>query len=254
MGTTIMKKVILASVSLLTLAGTGWAAEVSMSSTKAPVMAAAAPAWAGLYLGIQGGLAQNYSTFNDLDFIWNGASNSIGRTGGVLGSNVGYNWQDRSFVWGFETDLNWVGAKATQTLNNGVNLGGVSNTLTSDIRWAGSFRGRVGLDVESTLIYVTGGLAFAGVNNTFLQIDPASGIIGSFTDENTKLGWTFGIGAEHMFAGQWIARGELRYTDLGNKTVNCPDAICDPSGLGNSFRGQFSNQLWTGTVGLGYKF
>jgi opacity protein-like surface antigen len=40
------------------------------------------------------------------------------------------------------------------------------------------------------------------------------------------------------------ARAEVRYTDLGSDTIV----------VANADSGRFSNQLWTGMVGVGYRF
>ena len=145
-----MKNLMLVSVSVLALTGTALAADMSAPYAKAPMMMPAVAPWAGWYLGIQGGLAQNYSNFNDLDRFWDGGSHNISKTGGIFGGNIGYNWQDRSFVWGLETDINWVGAKASETWGSGF-AGNNFISQSSDINWMGSFRGRFGLDFESLL-------------------------------------------------------------------------------------------------------
>jgi outer membrane immunogenic protein len=40
--------------------------------------------------------------------------------------------------------------------------------------------------------------------------------VGSFS--TTRAGWTVGVGAEHAFTPNWIARAEYRYTDFGSIT------------------------------------
>jgi outer membrane immunogenic protein len=247
-----MKSVLLVSVSVFALTGAALAADMSVPYAKAPMMMPVAPAWAGWYLGIQGGLAQNYSNWNDLDAALTPASShNINKTGGIFGGNIGYNWQDRSFVYGLEFDMNWVGAKASEIWDP--NFNNRSVTQSADMTWLGSFRGRVGLDVEWTLFYLTGGLAFGGVKISAVSRNAAGVVLDSMSVSDTKVGWTAGVGLEHMFAGKWTARAEVRYTDLGSSTVNCTGtSICQPGAT--TYRGQFSNQLWTGMVGLGYKF
>ncbi len=55
--------------------------------------------------------------------------------------------------------------------------------------------------------------------------------------------WT----TRHLFSNHLTLRGEVRYTDLGSDTVSS-------TVWGQTYRGKFSNSLWTGTIGLGYKF
>ena len=79
-------------------------------------------------------------------------------------------------------------------------------------------------------------------------------------DSKTQLGWTAGVGFEHMFDAHWTLRGEFRYIDLGRTSVlPCVPAVaglfCDGQArFPRFFQGQFSDTLIAGLVGLGYKF
>jgi outer membrane immunogenic protein len=257
-----MKKLLLASVSSLALAGMAHGADMGPVAFKAPPPPQAS--WTGFYLGVDGGVVRHEAIFNDVNGFttFGGVTRSISKTGGTAGGHAGYNWQDRSFVYGVEADINWVGAKATQS------WGGSSvftNTFpqSQDVPWVATFRGRMGIDFESTLFYVTGGLAVGSVKNSFTTVcAPAfncgAGLgapFATFSESTTRLGWTAGVGVEHMFASHWTVRGEFRYVDLGRSTVNCSPLGIPRCGIvGTSYRGEFSNTLMTGMVGLGYKF
>jgi outer membrane immunogenic protein len=178
-----MKRGAIVSISVLALTGTAMAADLSAPRyTKAPALPVGVPEWAGWYVGVQGGVAQSKSTFNDPDQLvaQNGGSFDVSKTGGVFGGNVGYNWQSGNVVWGLETDLNWVGAKgqsATASNWNG------PWTQSGEVSWMGSFRGRLGFDYMSTLFYATGGLAYGGVKNSVAVPDfPIS-----FVDDKTPV-------------------------------------------------------------------
>jgi outer membrane immunogenic protein len=223
-----LKSEALVTVSLLALTGTA-AAE--------PVRPVVFPEWAGWYFGIQGGVAQNNSGFELLDPF--SAGSDAKHTGGVLGGNVGYNWQGGAFVYGLETDINLVDAKASQSF--------VGLFRSSDIGWMGSFRGRFGVDYLSTLFYATGGLAYGGVKNSVSFTSTSPDLL---VDDRTRVGLTVGGGIEHLFSDRFTARAEFRYTDFGSNTVSNK-----PFGSsGTTYRGRFSNQLLTGMLGLGYKF
>src|SRR5208282_5595630 len=97
-----------------------------------------------------------------------------------------------------------------------------------------TFRGRAGLDFESTLFYLTGGLAVARVKDSFNCYAGSSGegcptnesplpgqLIAGFSESKTQLGWVVGAGFEHMFDAHWSLRGEFRYVDLGRTSVAC---------------------------------
>jgi outer membrane immunogenic protein len=262
-----MKKLLLASVSAFALAGAAYGADM----TPAPVFKAPPPPlanWAGFYVGIDGGVTRHEGSFNDLTGFANTAINggstfATSKTGGLIGGHVGYNFQDRSFVYGVEADISWVGAKATET------WGALSSSSrfisqSQDIPWLATFRLRAGIDFESTLFYFTGGLAVGQVTDSFNAFcgafpcngAPAGAMFAGLSEDTTRLGWTVGAGVEHMFPSHWTVRGEFRYVDLGRTSVTCTGLATGPCAAANpnTYRGEFSNTLMSGLVGLGYKF
>jgi outer membrane immunogenic protein len=202
--------------------------------------------WDGAYVGVQGGVVRRDSRLSfspDGDRVGNLAGD---QTGGMAGALLGYNWQHGSFVYGFEGDWSWIGAKAGDQANSTL------NSDSYDVNWIATLRARAGLAMDSTLFYVTGGAAFGHLKDNFAFLDPVGATRISYTKEGTKSGWTAGAGVEHMFAPQWTARADFRYVDLGKATVACAPgtSICD----GFSTQGAFSNSLWMGLVGLNYRF
>ncbi len=239
-----MKKYFLATVSVLALSTAGNASDLpAKASPYAPV---AAPIWTGLYLGIQGGVARHDATV-DTNCLGDCSTFEQSRTGGTAGALVGYNFQQGSFVYGFEGDWNWIGTKMSQTSP-------LPFKVTSfDVNWLATMRGRAGLAIDATLVYVTGGVALGHVKNTFSQLDGDGAASFLFNQNKTKVGWTAGVGVEHMFSPHWTARAEFRYVDLGMSGVSCTpgtDTFC----AGTNYRGEFSNTLVMGLVGLAYKF
>ena len=81
-----------------------------------------------------------------------------------------------------------------------------------------------------------------------------SGQVASFTQNQTKVGWTAGVGVEHMFSRHWTARAEFRYVDLGKTNVASSSATDFNDCISLAYRGDFSNTLKLGLVGLAYKF
>jgi len=138
-----MRTAFLASVSVLALATSAVAADLT-PAYKAPPPVPVLPTWTGFYLGIQGGLAQNDTTWNDLDGLINVGAYTLAKTGGIFGGYAGYNWQDRSLVLGVETDAHWVGAKASETLFGGLPPASIRRQRTA--RSAGSAASAAGPD------------------------------------------------------------------------------------------------------------
>ena len=244
-----MKKYFLATVSVLALSNTGHASDLPAKvSPYAPV---AMPAWTGLYLGIQGGVARFDSSVKDTGCILTCGTIDGNKTGGAFGGVLGYNWQSGNFVYGLESDWMWIGAKTSSNLNTAF----IFNANKSfEVDWVATVRGRAGLALDTTLIYLTGGVAFGHVKNDYsLFNDRAGTLFTRFTQNRTNIGWTAGVGLDHMFGPQWTARAEFRYIDLGTRTVGCTEGsftVCTDFG----YRGEFSNTLMMGLVGLNYKF
>lgn len=240
---------LLASTTILALSGIAYAADMPV---KAPPMAPAPPAisWTGWYVGLNGGyhwgadpcvqtLTTNVSSIGGLngDIGAAVASQGTGRvctddSGFIGGGQVGYNWQINKWVVGLETDFQGAtnGNNQASITNVGTVPGsGVSSTgrITSstDLRWLGTLRGRLGIVVDqSLLVYGTGGLAYGKVDGSttitetlgYSDTPAPFGTGGSFS--GTRTGWTAGGGFEYMFAPNWSVKAEYLYYDLGQVT------------------------------------
>jgi outer membrane immunogenic protein len=69
----------------------------------------------------------------------------------------------------------------------------------------GTVRGRLGYAMNRTLLYGTGGLAWAHVDST---------TEGSIVSDDYLLGWAAGGGVEYKFARRWSAKVEYIYMDF----------------------------------------
>jgi len=69
-------------------------------------------------------------------------------------------------------------------------------------------------------------------------------------DQRKGMYWTVGAGIEQKLSANWSAKAEFRYVDLGSSTVSCTSGTSNCAG----YRGEFSNKLMMGLVGLNYKF
>src|SRR4029079_2630929 len=105
--------------------------------------------------------------------------------GAVAGVELGYDWQSRDFVYGVVGDWTWTSMKKTVTGGSG------STSYETKINWLASFRGRAGLAVDNTLLYVTGGLALGGIKDKviFNHSTPGEG-----STNSVRVGWVAGAG------------------------------------------------------------
>jgi outer membrane immunogenic protein len=228
-----MKRLWLASVGFTALtAGAALAADIPPARYVPPARAPAyVPffSWNGFYLGINAGYGWGDSKWTDN--VTAATTGNFDTSGAVIGGTAGYNLQTGSMVFGVETDFDWSNIKGTTVV--GCPAPGCETTN----EWLGTARARLGYAIDRALPYVTGGLAYGQVKGTVPGV-------GSFSD--TSIGWTAGGGFEYAFAGNWSAKLEYLYVDLGAATCN---AAC--SG-GNPFDVEFTAHLLRG--GLNYKF
>jgi outer membrane immunogenic protein len=230
-----MKKVFLATVSVLALSRAAFAADLE---TKAPrYQAVPAANWTGSYLGIQGGIVHQDGSFHDIG--GNSGEHEANKLGATVGGVLGYNWQYGSFLYGVEGDWSALGGKST---GDGQFL---QTSFGAD--WVATARGRAGLAVDATLLYLTGGLAFGHLKD---NVTPIAGVV-SLDQDATKVGWTAGVGIEHMLSANWTAKAEFRYVDFGTSSASCTPGTFS---CGAAYRGEFGNTLKMGLIGLNYKF
>jgi outer membrane immunogenic protein len=247
------KRYLLSTVSSLAILG---AVPITMPAMAAdmPVKARPMPApvlsWTGPYIGLQGGYVSHEGEFETTNGFLGGdpaVTRTFDRTeGGVFGGgHLGYNWQAGRWVFGVEGDLNALSARAKID-----SFPPFASYVTFDVKWLATARARVGVLLsDAMLIYLTGGIAFADVRN--VASPTAFGI--RMIEDRVKTGWTVGGGIEHVFARNWTVRVEGRYVDLGDKSVRCTPAS-DTDCNAAPYRGEFSNTLLMGLVGVSLKF
>ena len=111
-----------------------------------------------------------------------------------IGAQGGYNWQiSDNFVAGIEADLS-TGAKSSETIRYGFDDG---VEWKSEWKWLLTVRGRAGLNVNRTMAYVTGGIAFADAKFSATEID--DGLMDDYYARTSKTltGLVGGAGIEH---------------------------------------------------------
>jgi outer membrane immunogenic protein len=177
---------------------------------------------------------------------------SYDRDGFVAGGQIGYNWQTGAWVLGVEADFSATGIDGSSTVTTNVVGFAFPNTssVSQDMDWFGTVRGRVGYAANNWLFYGTGGLAYGRVNYTYRQTNAPLGAINILgSQSNVEVGWTIGGGIEYGF-GQWSVRAEYLYYDLGDTTFAVPHNLA-PTAL---FNPNFDNTGSIVRAALNYRF
>jgi outer membrane immunogenic protein len=194
-------KSIKAGVATLALCVATMSAEAADMPVKAPYYKAPLRSvvayynWTGLYAGFNVGYGFGSSS-------WTGAIPvDLSPKGMLYGLTVGYNWQAGSFVYGLEGDYSWSMVKASDTC-------GILLTCETSNTYLATGRARLGYAFDRFMPYLTGGVAYGDIK---ADISPTAQ-----SASKAKLGYTFGGGIEYAFLGNWTAKAEYLYVDLGS--------------------------------------
>ncbi|BBO04160.1 MULTISPECIES: outer membrane protein [Bradyrhizobium] len=234
-----MKKLAIAAAALvLGTAGASAADLAARPYTKAPAPVAAVYNWTGFYIGAQAGYGWGDNSTRELVTATGaptGFVQGFNADGFVGGGHVGYNWQAGQFVFGLEGDIEGADVKGGYRLAN-------TNGTDFRIDAQASIRGRLGVAFNNSLLYVTGGVAWADMDHTYVLANTLFETV-----SRTRTGWTVGAGWEYGFTPNWSARLEYRYTDFGtfrnNSTVAFP-----------GFSYEHDPVLHTVRAGVSYRF
>lgn len=206
-----MKSILLATVGLLGLSGSAFAADAVTTTepAPAPLPVASSYNWSGAYVGAQAGYGWGRS---HLKVVANGNYADPDPHGFLGGIYAGYNHQfANNVVLGVEADAAFGDIKgsgpgrfAAGPVFPGVDVSGQS-------KWTGALRARAGYAVDRWLPYVAGGVAFTKYK---VSVNEGGNITG---DSRSLTGWTIGAGVEYAFSDRLIGRFDYRYTDFGHK-------------------------------------
>jgi outer membrane immunogenic protein len=221
-----MKRLLLASVTVLALTGTALAADLPPGV----VYPAFAPrfTFTGFYVGgtVGGVLASsNYIEAPSGAFgpafgpeIAAVGTSSAAPRGVIGGIEAGYNWQAGMFVLGFETDFSGWDLSAS---SGGTSFGPTTLSATSSINsnWLFTARPRMGIANGNMLTYLTGGLAVSNISLAQSILLSAAGPTLAGSASSTQLGWTAGGGVEYALSWNWFIKAEYLYVSFSNQTA-----------------------------------
>jgi outer membrane immunogenic protein len=307
-----MKKVMLGGVALITLGFVGAAGAADMPVKAPPPVVV--NTWTGFYAGVDfGGINGSHEGESFTQSTGTGAGgltvydpttlNSTNHWGAMGGVYAGYNWAvTPSWVVGVEGDWSKTNL-GTTNVNHVMTSGGVpvpagclpgvgtpagtvvtstctGLTMSDNLSWIATVRGRLGYTWGSMLLYGTGGVAFmnqelsgqiipcttsaaactgvAGAPGTNLGSRGAS-IATSLSSNNS--GWVAGGGIEVMATANWLVRIEYLHYAFGTGTTH--SVACSLCNTGAAPAGGFNgpgNFNWGSAnydavrAGLAYKF
>ena len=230
-------------------------------------------AWTGLYIGVNAGYGWGRaSTDASSTTTIAGVSSTV--TGNVTadvegwlgGALIGHNWRSQRWIYGVEADFQWTGQDGDISGCAGLRCA----TLSYDLDWFGTVRGRLGYLLQPrSLLYVTGGLAYGHIStelSTFALPTAAASFNssgGAASDSATRAGWVIGGGLERALDRNWTLRAEYLYMDLGTiaragsietsaSPAAGPECLTDVVETKKTARTDFTDQIFR--IGLSYRF
>ena len=223
------------------------AADMAVKSP--PALVGAPWSWTGLYIGVNAGGSIGRNTTNN-NFIVPGLgslpeSYTVSPAGFVGGGQIGYNWQfSPNWLFGVEGDFQGTSQKETAT------TGFAELVTTQKQSWFATARARFGYTNGNWLWYATGGGAWGDIKQDFAVLfGPGGAVAGSVSNSSTNSGWTAGGGVETHLWGNWTAKAEYLYLNLGSgPSGSFVDAIGDTLTITSKIHDH------TVRAGVNYKF
>jgi outer membrane immunogenic protein len=253
-----MNRILLASTALLALASSVSAADLPRRAAP-PAFVAAAPVfnWTGFYVGVHGAFIRNDAeVFRDETNAPDGfipARLSLYDNGFGGGGQVGYLMQFGNLVAGVEADITATDIDRTRaiTLTPGPR---VDTRVSSEMNYFGTVKGRIGITFpgflsffQQTMIFATGGLGYADVENRAQISVSGGGFSAGGTSDGTRVGFVVGGGTESAITSNISLKTETVYYNLEDETISLRSG-------GDRARFRFENDGWISKVGLNFRF
>jgi outer membrane immunogenic protein len=220
------RSIALASASVMTLAAAANAADMYIPGSAGPggyKNAPLVPAWAGFYIGVNGGYGWSDGGVLDDPFLNKSLRyHGLGPSGGFGGGQIGYNWQgvlDPHLVLGIEADIQGAGFNENRFFGPPIPQSTTFADFESRLDYFGTVRGRLGYAFGPSLLYATGGFAYGGLHNEDRATVNHGANIVTYKNTGTATGYAAGGGYEYKFNPAWSLKAEYQYINLGTNDI-----------------------------------
>ncbi len=221
--------------------------------------------WTGFYFGGNAGYA--FSGEGDKTDLFRNENANLGpldiggigeleADGGFVGLQAGYNMQRGRFVFGIEGDIQAGDINDDKNSPNFSNVPAFFGEADTNVNFFGTIRGRLGFAMDRTLLFVTGGYAFADVDYRLEATNRGGNPVGNtvtFDESDTRSGYVLGGGAEYALRDNLTIKLEYQYLDFDDETYKAQSftTVGAPSGVFYDSKSELD--LHTVKVGVNYK-
>jgi outer membrane immunogenic protein len=200
--------IVAATATTLPASSSAVAADMAVRANPRTVVEAA---WTGFYIGVHGGYGYGESEISDPNFQIAFEPVILKSNGGLVGAQIGADWQFGNFVVGAEIDASRSFVKGTRAPDPGFLFSGFS----VDYRGLATATGRIGYAFGRVLGYAKGGLAWADIDLRSRVFTPSP-----LSIEHHRTGLVTGAGLEVLLFGGLSAKVEYNYLYFGAAAIN----------------------------------
>ena len=155
---------------------------------------------------------------------------NINATGFLAGAQIGCDYQLYShLVLGVEGAVSGSTLKSSATIGFPAGFPGDQGAVNAKTDFLPSITARFGVALDRVLLYVKGGVAWAGDQTNV--IGSVAGTPFSFQGLDTRTGFTAGGGVDWAFSGPWSVNVEYDYYGFGHGNVFMTDSVNGFTGL-----------------------
>lgn len=260
-----MRELLLAAATVMALAaGAASAADLPVAYNPPPPVRPACAQFGGFFVGANAGWNYYRHDWKDLDnygvngagifHAGDGTNYANGWHGGI---QAGYTWQSGCTVYSVLADWAWTRTTAEDLYQGFPGAGAGALAASSQLKSFGTARTRTGIVVDNTLLYVTGGFAFANASRNLAYTVTGGGASQVFSETRWRSGFVVGAGTEWAINNSWSFGSEFLYIGLqkDDQAFACSvAATCGALPAGTTFRYQFNDSIWVTRFTLNYRF
>jgi outer membrane immunogenic protein len=180
--------------------------------TKSPPPVPQAYSWTGFYIGPNVGFGVGTINYSSVNAAGVASSGSYAIGGPFGGGQVGVNHEFSNYVViGTEADFEASGLGGSSIAT----LGGVTSSVSSQLTYFGTVRGRLGYAWNNLLLHGTGGWLYGQRRSTVTVGNGALAGLSATSSGSFTNGWTAGAGIEVAFMPNWSVK--LEYLHLQSR-------------------------------------
>ena len=221
------KTFLIATASVAVLSSAALASDLPSrkSAAAAPILAVSNAG--GLYIGVQGGVAQLSDKHSDLNsWYYNFQNFDQKGTSALIGLKAGYDFQFGNAIVGALVE----GSLGQLKAGKEIAPSSPSYDLNSKINFLGSARGKLGFNMGAISVFTTAGLAFSDAKHSYNETDGSGEY---YRNSGQRFGYVLGLGGDIAVSRNVSVGLDVSHYIFGKKTYELLNS--DGSGTGSFF-------------------